>query len=856
MTTAGQPLRYGWGWVYWLTLEGVPVLYAERDLGLTRPSGYSTTDASLVMDKTGEIGVSVDREAGLARGTPLRWGLRDTAVVRGLFKQPSYLATLSADATSSATTLTVASTSGWPSSGALYIGAERVTYSGTTATTFTGCTRGVAGRAYPHSASGASSMLTDLPRWWRGREVKLWASPVTPTGFAPGTNWTDDAELIWRGFVNTGPTRDRAIWQFEALPVDRVCARSLAAEWTGTLDPSEARFPAPGPLGRMMSVSIAGRTAAGASVYNYTGGSALEFDAFSGFDPGELMTPSQIRASIKSAFDSAVSSIAELTAWHWYTGSKVGQGYFNNGPPQGYTGTVGAYIEHAAAATVDEVNLSITGPFGGLLGPITISTQGGIAASTPIATGWASTEIMVDKGFGSPSTIAPGPYYGIDLDEGDPSAAPSPGKIKIGGAVYNYSSTATAAGKLFLGGLTLAGKGADVQTLGKTDCTIVAQAQDTAGAVILQTLLSSGEPGLRDATHDTLIAGQGYGLSSDAVDVAGIPAAVNTGWLATQTIAVAHGSRSLQEIFGGLLALSSRAVAMRQIRTADNRAAQLTVVETSPVGSDHVVTITDADLLSRLVEPVEAGQPPGGINQIEAVGTEVDGANEIRVTVTDRGAVMASGARSASYELPIGDRDLLAPIVASWAAARFARDHVAQVMTIRVGPWLDVEVGDMVRLSLTHHAIWQWSSGTPGYTGQARVLGKMLDPLTGAVTLELLADGSQATAGLCPSAQVVATGAGTFDIAEEYAPIFERLLEVSKAASVTLIHYRPGQAESGATTFDIDAVAVTGGVCRCTITGPAPVLTVGSSRVTWPLSADDDDYQARYMHDADGSRWA
>jgi len=217
---------------------------------------------------------------------------------------------------------------------------------------------------------------------------------------------------------------------------------------------------------------------------------------------------------------------------------------------------------------------------------------------------------------------------------------------------------------------------------------------------------------------------------------------------------------------------------------------------------------------------------------------------------------MASRARSASYELPIGDRDLLAPIVASWAAARFARDHVAQVMTICVGPWLDVEVGDMVRLSLTHHAIWQWSSGTPGYTGQARVLGKMLDPLTGAVTLELLADGSQATAGLCPSAQVVATGAGTFDIAEEYAPIFERLLEVSKAASVTLIHYRPGQAESGATTFDIDAVAVTGGVCRCTITGPAPVLTVGSSRVTWPLSADDDDYQARYMHDADGSRWA
>ena len=855
MATVYEPIRYGWGLVYWLTIEGVPVTFCERALTLTTVSGFSTEDASLVVDKSGALGTSIDRQAGLARGTPFRWSLRDTSTVRAYFKQPTYYATLSADATSSATTLTVTSTSGWPSSGALYAGAERITYSGTTATTFTGCTRAVAGKAYPLEASGASALLTDVPRWWLGREVKLYAKAVTPTGATTGSAWTTDAELIWRGFVHTGPTRDGALWQFEALPMDRLCSRPLAAEWTGTLDPSEIRIPAPGPLGRMMSVSIAGYTSGGASVYNYTGASAIEFDAFDGYAAGTLMTPSEIRASIKSAFDSAVSGIAELTAWHWYTGSKVGAGYFNNGPEQGYQGLVGAYIEHAASSNTKDVKIAIAGPWGGILGPHALTFTAGIASSTPIATGWASTELMVDKGYGQPSTVAPGPYYGIDLDEGDPDAAPAPGKVKIGGAVYSYTATASANGKLFLNGLTLDGKGVNVASIGKQDATIVAQASGTTSSIILQTLLSSGESALRDATWDTLAEGQGYGIAADAVDVAGLPAAADKGWLALQQLVIAHGSRSLQQIIGGLLALSGKALAMRQIRTATNRAAQIAVVDTSPVGSDYVATITDTDLLSRLGEPVDAGQPPGGLNRIMVKGSEVDGAAEVQITISDRPAVMAAGAREASFEVPIGDRDGFVPVVKSWASARFARDHVSQVLSIRVGPWIDAQVGDVVRLSLTHHRIWQWSSGAPGYTGQGRVLGRSFDLSSGVVELELLVDGSQATAGLCPSAQVVATGVGTFDVAEEYEPILSAALTAA-AGDITLIHYRPGQVESTATTFDISAATVTGGVCRCTISSGSPTLTPNSSRVTWPASASDDDYQALYMHDADGTRWA
>ena len=50
--------------------------------------------------------------------------------------------TTSTTHTDSVTTITVASTTGFDSSGTIFIANEQVTYTGTTSTTFTGCTRG------------------------------------------------------------------------------------------------------------------------------------------------------------------------------------------------------------------------------------------------------------------------------------------------------------------------------------------------------------------------------------------------------------------------------------------------------------------------------------------------------------------------------------------------------------------------------------------------------------------------------------------------------------------------------------------------------------------------------------------
>jgi len=62
--------------------------------------------------------------------------------------------TTSTTHTDSVTTITVSSTTGFDSAGTLFIGNEQITYTGTTSTTFTGCTRGANSTTAATIASG------------------------------------------------------------------------------------------------------------------------------------------------------------------------------------------------------------------------------------------------------------------------------------------------------------------------------------------------------------------------------------------------------------------------------------------------------------------------------------------------------------------------------------------------------------------------------------------------------------------------------------------------------------------------------------------------------------------------------
>jgi hypothetical protein len=84
----------------------------------------------------------------------LRLGLLNTlALPQGAFFQDG-VTTLSANINNAVTTIPVVSTTGFQNAGALLIGAELITYTGKTATSFTGCARGQFGSSNAAHVSG------------------------------------------------------------------------------------------------------------------------------------------------------------------------------------------------------------------------------------------------------------------------------------------------------------------------------------------------------------------------------------------------------------------------------------------------------------------------------------------------------------------------------------------------------------------------------------------------------------------------------------------------------------------------------------------------------------------------------
>lgn len=116
--------------------------------------------------------------------------------------RPSRRTFLGSDLTSSATTVTVVDTTGWPTAGYLHIGREAIRYTGKTATSFTGCTRGALGTlacAHTLETVGPSGApvpdigVTDKPLTVMERRAQLYLF-IDDVASASG-------DVIWRGIV-------------------------------------------------------------------------------------------------------------------------------------------------------------------------------------------------------------------------------------------------------------------------------------------------------------------------------------------------------------------------------------------------------------------------------------------------------------------------------------------------------------------------------------------------------------------------------------------------------------------------------------------------------------------------------
>ena len=231
--------------VYGVLIAGLPYLLVGDTVSVTSVTWTDTADPAwhVGTSPTTKPWLKLDELVVEERIRPLDGGIDvssitlrladiDTGVTAALGARDGLaVSTLLTGITASATTIGIRSTASFPSSGVVHIGRERITYTGKTSGSITGCTRGTAGtkarrhqvtqgqappRVFAH-ATGADALPFTL-----GRRVTVWALRITSAGTAT------DPTLIYDGRVGQGTRMSDggAAWE---IPVDHA-SKALAEE--------------------------------------------------------------------------------------------------------------------------------------------------------------------------------------------------------------------------------------------------------------------------------------------------------------------------------------------------------------------------------------------------------------------------------------------------------------------------------------------------------------------------------------------------------------------------------------------------------------------------------------------------
>lgn len=241
---------------FYCFIQGLPYIWCSGETpiaqdgtpftSLTYTILPNTLDASDIQD----IGCNISRLKGSASPASMLIRLiEDRAYTNGgIFawdKQTGAIANLADDfpykTGSGPWTMTVDSTSGFASSGTLYLGRETMTYTSKTATTFNVTARtlydpvGYGDTVYRHNSNlpSAPRVVADHPRNFIGRYVQVYAHWVTADGYAVDEFFLGDSSFeCFRGFIRELP-RPGADWssvEFEIEAIDSLLRTSVGAE--------------------------------------------------------------------------------------------------------------------------------------------------------------------------------------------------------------------------------------------------------------------------------------------------------------------------------------------------------------------------------------------------------------------------------------------------------------------------------------------------------------------------------------------------------------------------------------------------------------------------------------------------
>jgi hypothetical protein len=715
----------------------VPLLTTADELAAASTGRTEAVPAMRVSEQENVL-LELGRWSGVASGRALEVQL-DRAVLGeysdtvDLFRQPTLRAVLSVTVSNpAATTFNVVSTTGWSNAGHFYAGREYCTYTSTTATSFTGVTRAVAGYAHYHESETVSAYatLTNTPVYWRGRLVVIFEHLVGPdgrfAGSAVNTVGTFCREL-WKGFIDAQPMPYTQLMSLRMLPIERLLTQKLNAARTGqVITAAPLSVAGSGSALNGLVVDSYYMTAAD-KVYVSNQHSAAENGQFPRFQVAGMQSLQRWAVSICQDVDTYLSSFvtyfpevlfdnethAPYAVRFIFRAQSGGSREFVSAAPLAW------FIGNVQEAEIrDPTDTRVANSFTMELAP----------NQAPVS--WMLVAIDADA-TGEPRSW---PTSGYILLEGE-------GEDAVEVARYDTIDTS-----IDPAGLHVAIRVIERQLMGtqrlnpwreETRITVLAGASGTISDV-LRTIATSSGTGARGA-FDTLGFGFGWGVPDSWLDTDKYP--LNT----LPCDAATDEDSSLEDLVGGWLVLLGRCLVQRR---QDDGIIRIEAVPTTIDASSYVTTLTSADILL-------------GAAQVE---TLYDTPNMVRIEDSHRakrrvGQLMdvprqqAEGAREIALVAPS-----ITPADVVVYGTRILRLSDGQmVLTLHVAPTVTLQVGDACRLDIDHPLAWDWESGTSSGTIVARVVGAE-DPLdAGPRKLTFLCPG-QAQAGkvLCPAAKATA----------------------------------------------------------------------------------------------------
>lgn len=724
-TLWGSLIKSGYQEVYALEIDGIPYAFGAREMWTTQGTVAThptrTMSYGLVIREGMRISVEPDREKGLAAGVAVNFVIGRQQIadedLGALFTRPSLRANITSEIDyPSTTTFDVDTTSGWPSSDFFYIGHEYCEYSGTTATSFTGITRGVAGLKHYHTANawGAYRQCTDTPVFWRGRLVTLWAHLVSPEGRYIGDgDWCTAGAYCrqeWRGVVRDPPRPSHEGMTLTCLPLVRVPGMEIGAEAAGTVK-SGWFVSEPQDTITVWTPSAIVAEVPTEPITSLSG--IIDVDTYSNIVSNHLtaagvdnsitvkpwgflliITGMDVRVSANAWFlefdstpGSAVNSPAESTRFDlrfsW------ADGYLSNG----WLVVDMDMVEEASDVLI------------GNAGMLAIDVSG-------------HTELVAYDGI---KRIANTPTVAFLITQRGLFGTGGPDNGSLEGTEY-YSPWTT---------------GAKIR--------VVAGARGTWGECLRTLLTSSGMAGGERGAYDTLPFGFGAGLPDEWIaDSVGEGYDTVTGGIVISAVTTQRSS--IEDLLCGWLALGRKCLVQRRQTDGTIR---LEVVSLSPVYTDD--ELTDADVMLSGHETPETIEGP---NHVRIVSSDALSERPLYI-VRDAARAQAEGVRSLEVK---------APGITSDVALTLGYDMILQsdgqaAAKMQIAPWVDLQSGDQRLVTTAHPVVWDWSTGAfapEAVSGVVTSWSKDLGTQEQEITM-LFAGQAQERLLLCPTATI--TGA-------------------------------------------------------------------------------------------------